>query len=308
VLYVSHHLREVFAVADTMTILRDGRVVAEVDVAGVSEADVVELIAGRPVERLYPAVSHPSSMARTILDVRSVQCGPVRDVTLQVRSEEIVGLAGLSGSGTSNLLRAILGDLPTLSGQIMLNGIPVQNSSPAFAVSTGAGYVPANRAGDAALPDRSVGENITVATLDKYWRRWHVSRRDERRDARGSAHRYNVKCQSIDARFSTLSGGNQQKAVLARWLQAGASLLMLDEPTQGVDVASRAEIYAHVRAAAANGVAVLVVSSDLEELAGLCDRIVVFRDGQVAHEVTGAGTNAAELLKLIQTSSGVSND
>jgi ribose transport system ATP-binding protein len=291
-----------------MTILRDGIVVAELEPDDVSEADVVELIAGRPVGRLYPSVSHGPSVAPTVLDVKSVQCGPVHDVSLQVRSEEIVGLAGLSGSGGSSLLRAILGDLPTSSGRITLNGIPVQNRSPSFVVRAGAGYVPANRAGDAALADRSVTENMTVATLDKYWRGWHLSRRDERRDAQGSASRYGVKCRSIDARFSTLSGGNQQKAILARWLRSGATLLLLDEPTQGVDVASRAEIYAHVRAAAADGVAVLVVSSDLDELVGLCDRILVLHDGRIVREVGGPETDAAELLNLTQTSDGLGND
>jgi ribose transport system ATP-binding protein len=308
VLYVSHHLREVFAVADTMTILRDGMVVAELDPNDVSEAEVVELIAGRPVGRLYPCASRRLSATRTVLEVSSVQCGPLREVSLQVNSEEIVGLAGLSGSGGSTLLRAVLGDVPVLTGRITLNGVAVQNRSQASAVKAGAGYVPADRAGDAALPDRSVAENMTVATLDKYWRRWRMSRRDERRDAQGFASRYNVKCRSIDSRFSTLSGGNQQKAILARWLRAGATLLMLDEPTQGVDVASRAEIYAHIRAAATDGVAVLVVSSDLDELAGLCDRILVLRDGGVVREVSGPETDAAGLLNLMQASEGLGND
>jgi ribose transport system ATP-binding protein len=229
-----------------------------------------------------------------------VQCGPLRDVSFQIRPGEIVGIAGLAGSGGSAVLRAIYGDLPVTKGRITLAGVAVHNRSSANAVRAGAGYVPADRATEAALPDRSVGENVTVVGLEKYWRRWRMSRRHERRDARHIISQYHVKCTSIDAQFSTLSGGNQQKAILARWLKAGTKLVMLDEPTQGVDVGSRAEIYAHIRTAAAEGLAVLVATADLDELAGLCDRIVVLRDGRVVREVEGPEIDAAELLNLTQ--------
>jgi ribose transport system ATP-binding protein len=304
VLYVSHHLREVFAVADTITVLRDGSVAGELDPREVDEAEVIELIAGRTMGRLYPAARRKAPLAGPVLAVQALRCGPLRDVSLQVRRGEIVGIAGLAGSGGATLLRAIFGDLPTVSGQITLAGVGVHNRSQAHAVRAGVGYVPADRAADAALPDRSVGENLTVVALDRYWRRWRMSGRAERRAAQTLASQYRVKCRSIDAQFSTLSGGNQQKAILARWLGAGLTLLMLDEPTQGVDVASRAEIYAHIRAAAADGLAVLLASADLDELAGLCDRVVVLHDGQVVREVDGSETDARELLNLIQATDG----
>jgi len=301
IVYVTHHLSEVFRVAHGITVLRDGRVAGQVQVTDVTERDVVELIAGRPIRALYPDSSSTPRGSVEMLRVEGVSGGPLRDVSLSVHAGDIVGVTGLAGSGRSSLLRAVFGDLTQTSGRVRVNGTELATSKPAAAIGAGVGYVPENRLVDAAFLDRSVRENISAAVLDRYWHRGRIRKRAERQDTTALCSDYRVKCASVEMPFLTLSGGNQQKAVLARWMTADPKVLLLDEPTQGVDVVARREIYELIRDAAERGLAVLVASSDPDELVHLCDRVIVLHDGRVARELSTSGLDAHHLLELIQT-------
>lgn len=286
VLYVTHRLDEVLRAADAVTVLRDGRHIVTRERAGLSHDDLVELIVGRAVETLFPE-AHPSS-SEPVLQVTGLRAGPVRDVSFTVHRGEIVGIAGTIGSGRSSVLRALFGDLAAESGHVEVGGRVVHPTSPAAAIRAGLAYVPEDRARDAGFATGSVSLNL--AAVSSAGSRW-LSLRREREAARKDVGAFAVRVASVLAPFRSMSGGNQQKVVLARWLRVDRHVLLLDEPTQGVDVGARADIYRVIRAAADEGLGVVVVSSDFEELAGLADRVVVMADGRIVDEaVRGAAT------------------
>ncbi len=290
ILYVTHRLDEVLRAADAITILRDGRHVVTRPVAGLDADSLVELIVGRPLEAIYPdtAGAH-SSTSRSpeetpFLAVEDLVGAAVRGIDLRVGAGEVLGVGGTVGAGRSSLLRLLFGDLARESGTVRLDGEEFHPRSPAAGMRAGVAYVPENRARDAAFLPLGVTENLSAATVDRYVRLGALCRTRERADARRDIANLSIRSASPAAPLQSLSGGNQQKVVLARWLRQDTRLLLLDEPTQGVDVSSRAEIYSLVRAAADKGMAVIVASSDFEELVGLCDRILVMAEGRIVAE------------------------
>jgi ribose transport system ATP-binding protein len=299
ILFVSHRLREVLSLASRLTVLRDGRSVAACDVASTTEQQVIELIAGRAVDKLYPVPASVTESEPSVV-VRNLSAGPVSDVSLSVRPGEILGIAGLLGSGRTSLLRALFGDLPARAGTVMVGGRAGPFRSPKQAMAAGVGYVPEDRRGDAAFLDHSVQENLSAASAARYFRRLWMRQGMERRENRRLVDQFLIKTASITNPLDWLSGGNQQKVILARWMQRQPKLLLLDEPTQGVDVVARADIYRLIRRTAADGAAVLMVSSDLEELAHICDRAIVLARGSLVCEVGGDELNPERLYHLIQ--------
>jgi ABC-type sugar transport system ATPase subunit len=284
---------------DRITVLRDGRLVETFANAGIDEADLVERMIGRQVSEVLPAMPEVAE-TRPVLEVRHLNAGPLCDVSLSVAPGEVVGIAGLLGAGRSELLRAVFGDMPIESGSVVLDGTTLRNRSTSAAMAAGIAMVPEDRSGEAAFPDQSVRDNLAAATVGDYWswkRPWIASRR-LRRDAERLADEFAVKARSEAALLSTLSGGNQQKVVLARWLRREPRVLLLDEPTQGVDVGARADIYGLVRAAVEKGTAVLLVASDFEELARVADRVVVLVAGRIVSEVRPPQVSADRLLYL----------
>jgi ABC-type sugar transport system ATPase subunit len=283
VLYVSHHLREIEELCDSAIVLRDGRVSA--DLERPSHARLVRELApaAEPAlvherHRVASAVAaEPALVARGICGER------LRDVDLVVRRSEIVGLAGLAGSGARELLLTIAGTVPWERGEIELDGRPLRSGSTIHSVSAGAGLLPGDRS-LAVFPTHSVRHNVTLPSLRAYASGPFVRRDGERTAVASLIERVGLRS-GTETRISALSGGNQQKAVVARWIASGARLLLLDDPTSGVDVATRPEIHAQVVALAAAGAAVLLVSTDMDELAELCDRVVVFAQGTVSHEL-----------------------
>jgi ribose transport system ATP-binding protein len=300
VIFVSHRLPEVLSLADDVTVLRDGSAVATVAAGTTSEREIAEAMAGRAVERFYPPVTKVSASA-PIASVHKLAAGPVRDVSVEVRSGETVGLAGLLGAGRSSLLRAIFGDLRVTSGLIRVGSHVGPFLRPGDAMRAGVGYVPEDRANDAAFMDFSVGRNITVTVISSYFRRLVIRRRQERRDGQQRVAEFGIQAPSADSPLRSLSGGNQQKAILARWILGRPKLLLLDEPTQGVDVVARAEIYQVIRSAADRGAGVIVASSDLDELAHICDRVLVLGDGRVVQEIDRDGLTPARLYELMHS-------
>jgi ribose transport system ATP-binding protein len=295
ILYVTHRLDEVVRVADSITVLRDGRPVVTCEAAGITHDRLVELIVGRVLAP--PArVGRLQDARRALLRVRDLAGETLRAVDFDVADGEIVGLAG---AGCSTLLRLLFGDLSPDGGTIELDDRVLARHTPARAMRAGIAYVPENRGAHAAFPDLTVAENLSVAALSQYWRAGRLQLRRERADASDLLRGYSIRAAGIDAPLRSLSGGNQQKVMLARWLRRDPRVLLLDEPTQGVDVGARLEIYALIRAAAERGTAILLVSSDLEELAVLCHRVLVLGDGHVREQLQGTEIDPDSLQEAI---------
>jgi ABC-type sugar transport system ATPase subunit len=297
VIYVSHRLDEVLALADRVSALRDGRLVDTVDAAGMTEERLINLVVGRDLGRVYPDMPEPDAVASPLVAIEELHAGPLRGVSLTVGQREVVGVAGLLGSGRSSLLQSIFGACPTNKGEIRLNGRPLRSRSPKDAMDLGIAYVPEDRPVAAAFSDLSVLDNIGAADV-ACWRRLRIDRARERAEARTSLTEFLIKAPSLAAPMTALSGGNQQKVILARWLRRRPKVILLDEPTQGVDIGARAEIYQLVRAAVAGGAGALVVSSDFEELARVCDRVLVLTDGRIVADVSGDELDPQRLTEL----------
>lgn len=283
IIYVTHRLGEVFRVCDRATLLKDGRVVDTVEPRSLTHEALVELMVGRTVsqiERLRGAVRGAET-----LRVEGLTAGPLRGVDLKLCAGEIVGVAGLIGSGRSTLLKTLFGVMQAKAGTVWLGASKLRIDSPRTAMAGGFAYVPENRQEDAAFSELTVGENLSIAVVAKYWSRGFLRRKRERTDAENLFRSFLITAESDDAPLTSLSGGNQQKVILARWLRRQPSVLLLDEPTQGVDVGARAEIYELISRAVSAGATALIASSDFEELAGICDRVLVLRDGEIVGEI-----------------------
>ncbi|MEU9079281.1 sugar ABC transporter ATP-binding protein [Kitasatospora sp. NPDC048538] len=296
VVYVSHRMKEVFRLADRIAVLRDGRVAGVVEAAATDEAELVRLMVGRDLSSLF--VRQQVATERVVLDVRGLTTDDVAGVSLRVRAGEVVALAGLIGAGRSELALALAGDAPVRSGTVALNGEVLRLRNPRDAVAAGIGLAPEERKAQALFLQRSIRDNTSLVSLHRL-RRWRfVRRRQERALAQEYADRLRVRAPSVEADVRTLSGGNQQKVVLARWLARKPDLLILDEPTRGVDVGAKAEIYRIIADLAREGTAVLVISSELPEVLGLADRIVVMQNGRTTGELSRDQATEEAVLAL----------
>lgn len=299
ILYVSHRLDEVLSVADRVTVLRDGHKVATLEAAGLSEGELIELIVGRPLDRLFPDPVD-SAAEEVVLSARDLRGGPLRGVSLDLHRGEVLGIAGLLGSGRSELLRMLFGAFPRAGGTVSLGGRTVRLDTPSQAMAAGIAYVPEERYADAVFPGTSVRHNLTAGATEDYFSRLLFRHGRERSDSAAAIRRFLIRVDSDRQPVETLSGGNAQKVVLARWLSRRPQVLLLDEPTQGVDIGARSEIYALIRAATQAGTSVLLVASDPEELAHACDRVLVLRDGRIAAQVHPP-LEAHRLTELLNT-------
>ncbi|CAN5648795.1 sugar ABC transporter ATP-binding protein [soil metagenome] len=287
VIFVSHRLSELLTAADHATFLRDGRHIGTHPVSALSEERLVELITGHgTVPATARTTNRESQQVRLVLHDYSV--GPLEGISLEVGSGEVVGLAGLLGSGRSTLLQSLFGTRPARAGRVAIDGEDLRVTTAGAAIAAGIAYVPEDRAGQAAFADLSTRANFTAPRLGIYWNRLWFRRSSERGDTCAAIERYQIKVADPEANFATMSGGNQQKVVLARWLECKPKVLLLDEPTQGVDIGARNAIHELIRGAAAAGAAVVVVSSDAQELVDLSDRVIGLHAGRISGEVSGA--------------------
>ncbi|MEZ5075908.1 MAG: sugar ABC transporter ATP-binding protein [Solirubrobacterales bacterium] len=284
VLWVTHRLGEVFDLAQRVTVLRDGRRVTTVPTSELDHDQLVELIIGRPLEAFYPEPP-PVGTAPPALEVRELGGGTVADVSLTVREGEIVGATGLVGSGHEDLLHLIFGGQKPRRGGVWLGGEALGRPDPARAIGAGLAFAPADRKRLGAILDWTLRENLTLPDIHGNGPARWLSAGSERADAREWLQRGQVVPADPEKVFSALSGGNQQKLMLARWLRCGARAFLLEEPTNGVDMGSKHAIYEALAAAAREGAAVLMSSQDPEELCAVCDRVLVLRDGLVGAEL-----------------------
>ncbi|WP_334174064.1 sugar ABC transporter ATP-binding protein [Pseudoxanthobacter sp.] len=299
VVYISHRLEEVFRIADRMTVMKDGQVVDVVTPAQCDMDGVIRLMVGRPVNALFASRAGRKTGAE-VLRVEKLNAGRrVRDVSFSVRAGEVVGLGGLVGSGRTEVARLIFGADARDSGHIYLDGKPLSVHKPGDAVAAGIGLVPEDRKGQGVILDLPIRVNATMAGMGAVTNRFGFIRRAaERATVTGLAKALRLKAASIDAPVSSLSGGNQQKVVLAKWFHAGGRVIILDEPTRGVDVGAKAEIYALIEELADKGCAVIVISSEHQELFGLCDRVLVMGEGEIRGELMPDAFSEENLLSV----------
>jgi ABC-type sugar transport system ATPase subunit len=288
VVLVSHHLDEVLAVCERVTVMRDGHIVR----SGVAEAETAQSLVmarvGRAVDTTYPAKRPAAAGAPVILEARALTRGiAVNDVSIEVRAGEIVGLAGLVGSGRSEVARLIVGADRADAGEILLDGAPVRLRHPRDAARRGIAMVPESRKEQGLLMMRSIRENATLATLPRFSRAGVVEPQKERRYAQALFERLDVRAPGTSTRVGSLSGGNQQKVLFAKWLAIEPRMLIADEPTRGIDVAAKREIHGLIADLAAGGMGVLLISSEIEEVLGLAHRVLVMRGGRVVEELAG---------------------
>lgn len=287
VIYISHRLNEIFSVTDRITVLRDGKLVGSALTSEFSRARLISMMVGRDLDVLYPKEDVPvGDVVLRVENLTYTESGHkvLDDISLEVRKGEIVGVSGLMGAGRTQLLEALFGVYPpsAISGQVWLNGQPVRFASPGDAIDHGVGLVAEDRKQQSLVLERSVAENASLAALKRFTNRLTVIRqRAEREAVRGMVKSLNIKTPGIETEVNTLSGGNQQKVVLAKFMLTDIVLFLLDEPTRGIDVGAKAEIYSLVNQMAKDGVAFLVVSSEMPELLAVCDRLYVLCEGRM---------------------------
>jgi rhamnose transport system ATP-binding protein len=297
-IYISHRLEELPEIADRVTVLRDGRTIDTREVSTVDRAELIQLMVGRALDAVFP--KRAVEAGDVVLELRGLgsRAAGVSGVSLQVRAGEIFGLAGLVGAGRTELARAVFGLEPVDEGELLLRGRPVRFASPAAAIAAGIAYVPEDRRRHGVILDMPIDANVTLASLDALSRPSGLDRGREREIALAAVRRLGIKTPSTFAPVATLSGGNQQKVALSRWLETKPAVLVLDEPTQGVDVGAKAEIHRLIGDLAAQGVAIVMISSEMPEILGMSDRIGVMRGGRLAGVVARAEATQASLLAL----------
>jgi ribose transport system ATP-binding protein len=294
VVYISHRLDEIRRIGDRVTVLADGATAADGIAADTPTDELVWLMVGRKVERLYP--ERPRGGGEVLLEVRDARALPaVRGVSFEVQAGEVLGIGGLVGSGRSELLRLICGLDPREAGEVLVAGRRLAPNRPDRAIAAGLGLAPEDRKSQGLLLDWDLTKNITLADLGRF-SRGLLDVRGERQAAKEQLQALNTVPDDPGRRARELSGGNQQKVVLSRWLLRECRVLLLDEPTRGVDIPSKAEIYRIVVELAGRGLGVVLVSSELEELAGICTRVLVMREGELVAEVDGEKATERELL------------
>jgi len=298
VVYISHRLEEVQALADRVSVLRDGELVATRDIAQLDRNEIIRLMVGREIQAIFPKRTVP--IGDVVLAAENLGCraSGIRGVSFHVRAGEILGVAGLVGAGRTELARVLFGLTPSDAGLIRLRGAAVCVTSPAEAVRLGLAYLPEDRRRHGVIGEMSIAANATLAALRALTRAGFLDFAAERAIATTYLQKFAIKAPSIDAPVATLSGGNQQKVALARWLATRPAVLVLDEPTQGVDVGAKAEIHGLIVDLAAQGLAILLISSELPEILGMSDRVMVMRAGAVAGELERAAATQEGIMTL----------
>ncbi|MFC0681922.1 sugar ABC transporter ATP-binding protein [Lysobacter korlensis] len=301
VIYISHRLEEIRQIGDRITVLKDGQSTASgLKVAETPTADLIGLMTGRSVENVFPPATPVPADSGVVLEVENLSLrGVFSDVSFRVRAGEVVGLAGLVGSGRSEILETLYGARKATSGTVRVGGKPLARGSVPAAVAAGMGLSPEERKSQGLLLEEPVYRNVTLSSFARWAKFSLLNEREERKRTLAQIEALELRPADPDRAAKTLSGGNQQKILLARWLLHGTKVLVLDEPTRGVDVGARSEIYALIRRLAAAGTAIVVVSSEIEEVLGLADRVLVIADGRVLTTAEASELSEHDVLDLV---------
>ncbi len=299
VLYVTHRLQEIFEIAQTVTVLREGRVAATAAAAALTRTELLQYLLGSKFAELtQPAAERPVQGGRRLLAVRNLRAENIADVSFDVYQGEIVGIAGITGSGRENLCNGIFGAVERAGGEVRVDETRLVANAPAQSIRSGLVLLPAERKRYGAMMDMSARENITIPNIRPFFRRLFLSRRAEAKEALKWFDRLDVRPQgAVEQNLAVFSGGNQQKIILAKWLRLGPKLLLADEPTQGVDIGAKAALHLELQKVAAGGAAVVISSTDTEELVALCHRVLVLRGGRLGAELTGADVREPKIVE-----------
>ncbi len=296
VIFISHHLEEVTEIGDRVTVLRDGKFVDRVP-AATEHAELVRMMVGRSIEDQFPR--RRPEIGEVLLEVRNLSReGVLEDISFRVRAGEVVGIAGIVGAGRTELARAIFGVDPLDSGEVWVEGGRVEHSSPREAKHRGLGFITEDRQGQGIVPPLSVAENLALASLGQYTSAGLVNRREQRGRARKMIEELNIRTPGPEQEVRYLSGGNQQKVVIGKWLLANSKVLIMDEPTRGIDVGARVEIYEVMNELTEQGAAILMISSDLPEVLGMSDRIMVMSGGRITGELSREEATQEKVMTL----------
>lgn len=295
IVFISHRLEELFELADRVTVLRDGAYVDTRQMKDVTRDDLIRMMVGRTITNMFP--KQDVKAGRVVLKVDHLtRDGAFRDISFDLREGEILGMAGLVGAGRTNVARAIFGVEPPTSGVIQLDGREIRITSPQQAIALGLAYVPEDRQLHGLIPPMNITANISLPVLQKYARRGWLRDKAERSAAFNAARQMEVRANNIWQKARELSGGNQQKVVLAKWLSTKPRILILDEPTRGIDVGTKAAVHALMSKLALEGIAILMISSELPEVLGMSDRVIVMHEGSMTGHFTRAEATQEKII------------
>ena len=294
IVYISHRIKEIFEICDDVTVLRDGQFIGEVAVAELTEDRLIEMMVGRRLDEQYPHVDVPEGEVR--LEVNQLSGSGVHNVSFTLRAGEILGISGLMGAGRTELMKVLYGALPKESGEVRLNGKTISNDCPQDGLNNGIVYISEDRKGDGLILEMSVKENMSLTALDHFSKVGRIRHDSEQLAVDDFILMFNIKTPSRDQQIGLLSGGNQQKVAIAKGLMTRPNVLILDEPTRGVDVGAKKEIYQLINKFKQDGLSIIIVSSEMPEVLGMSDRILVMREGRISGEFSREDATQEKLL------------
>ncbi|MGP1518603.1 MAG: ribose ABC transporter ATP-binding protein RbsA [Haemophilus parainfluenzae] len=294
IVYISHRIKEIFEICDDVTVLRDGQFIGEVAVAELTEDRLIEMMVGRRLDEQYPHVDVPEGEVR--LEVNQLSGSGVHNVSFTLRAGEILGISGLMGAGRTELMKVLYGALPKESGEVRLNGKTISNDCPQDGLNNGIVYISEDRKGDGLILGMSVKENMSLTALDHFSKVGRIRHDSEQLAVDDFILMFNIKTPNRDQQIGLLSGGNQQKVAIAKGLMTRPNVLILDEPTRGVDVGAKKEIYQLINKFKQDGLSIIIVSSEMPEVLGMSDRILVMREGRISGEFSREDATQEKLL------------
>lgn len=300
-IYISHRLEELFRLCDRIAIMRDGSMITVLDNVHLNKADLIVHMLGRRVDAMFPEKSN-DVLGEVVLEAKGVTTDKVEGISFQLHKGEILGVAGLVGSGRTEMVRALYGLDKLKSGSVEIGGRPIRLRSPADAVKHGMFLAPEDRKGEALFLIRSIRENVTLSNFGRMAKGGFINDQHERDYIETLRTELRIKADTIESPVNTLSGGNQQKVVVAKAISAHPDILIFDEPTQGIDVGAKSEIYALLENLRKAGMSILVISSEIEEVQGLCSRLLVMRGGRIVGEVNENLEDSEHILSLMYRS------
>ena len=294
IVYISHRIKEIFEICDDVTVLRDGQFIGEVAVAELTEDRLIEMMVGRRLDEQYPHVDVPEGEVR--LEVNQLSGSGVHNVSFTLRAGEILGISGLMGAGRTELMKVLYGALPKESGEVRLNGKTISNDCPQDGLNNGIVYISEDRKGDGLILGMSVKENMSLTALDHFSKVGRIRHDSEQLAVDDFIFMFHIKTPSRDQQIGLLSGGNQQKVAIAKGLMTRPNVLILDEPTRGVDVGAKKEIYQLINKFKQDSLSIIIVSSEMPEVLGMSDRILVMREGRISGEFSREDATQEKLL------------
>ena len=297
IVYISHRMEEIFELCDRITILRDGTYIDTKRIADIDMNDIVKMMIGREIGERYPVRN--SKIGDVAFEVKNLNCpGAFENVSFEVRAGEVLGVSGLMGAGRTEIMQAIFGNMPNVTGQLFLDGKEIKNKNPQQAIQNGIGFITEDRKVEGLMLEESIMKNISLANLGRISNGGVINKKKEQELVNKGIEELRIRCFGPQHECNNLSGGNQQKVIFAKWIYTNPKVLILDEPTRGVDIGAKKEIYNIINELAAKGVAIIMVSSELPEVLGMSDRVMVVREGEVRGILNKEEANQASIMTL----------